>query len=159
MDNRLFEVQSCLYEFEKVPFGHAVFGYAVTGGVIGVDVPFIFIVGIGNITFDIECRIQPFLDDLRGNPETSQLEINIFDPQRLGLYRFQCRNILRSQIAGNLKFADNIAAEIFTLELYFFCGRILEEFARCKKLTFRLLLFHTHHICYVVHIKFMPIAV
>ena len=114
MDDRLFEIQRRFDQFEKVPVCHPVFGHAVTCGVIGVDIPFIFIFGIRNIAFDIESRFHPFLNDFGRNPETPQLEINVFDPQRFRLHSFQCRDILRCQFAGDLQLADHVSAQVCT---------------------------------------------
>ena len=159
MDDRLFEIQRRFDQFEKVPVCHPVFGHAVTCGVIGVDIPFIFIFGIRNIAFDIESRFHPFLNDLGRNPETSQLEINVFDSQRFRLHSLQCGDILRCQFAGDLQLADHVSAQVCALEFNLFADRFFKKLSGLQQLTPCLVPVQFHHFGNIVNIDLVAVSV
>ena len=99
------------------------------------------------------------MNDLRRNPETAQLEVDLLDPQRLRLHRFQRRDVLRSQFAGDLQFPDDIPRKVFAFELDFPRDRFLEKLAGGQQQLQGFRLIELHQLRNVFHIDPVPVGV
>ena len=99
------------------------------------------------------------MNDFRRNPETAQLEVDLLDPQRLGLHRFQRRDILRSQFAGDLQFPDDVSREVFAFELDFPRDRLFEKLAGGQQQLQGFRLIEFHQLRNVFHVDPVPVGV
>ena len=99
------------------------------------------------------------MNDLRRNPETAQLEVDLLDPQRFGLHRFQRRDVLRSQFAGDLQFPDDIPRKVFAFELDFPRDRFLEKLAGGQQQFQGFCLIELHQLRNIFHVDPVPVGV